>query len=127
MLTKFASGMAAAALVAGFAMSTAPAKAGSTEIFLGFGIPGPAYTYDYYDGPYYGRPYPVYGEPRRWRGRISCGDGLNSAREEGFRRVRPIDCSGRSYSYRGYRDGTVWRIRVSASTGDVIGARPARY
>jgi hypothetical protein len=146
MSIRLAPAAVVAALVAGFAMSATPAIAGSVDLHFGIGIPAPVYHSDYdrrYDGrprhdrpnyrrshrdrPYYGRPYPGYGEPQHVRARVSCGEGIWSAREEGFRRVHPIDCTGRHYSYRGYRDGTAWHIRVSAYSGEVISARPLDY
>jgi hypothetical protein len=142
MSIRFATAAVVAALVAGYAMSATPAKAGSVDLHFGIGVPAPVYHNDYdrrYDGrrhdrPYYGRSHRdrsyygrPYGEPRHVRARVSCREGVWSAREEGFRRVRPIDCTGRHYSYRGYRDGTAWHIRVSAYSGDVINARPLDY
>jgi len=59
-------------------------------------------------------------------GRISCREGARVVRYAGFRDVRPIDCSGSSYSYRGVRRHSLFEIRVRSKSGrisDVIRLR----
>ena len=59
-------------------------------------------------------------------GRISCREGARIVRYNGFRDVRPIDCSGSNYSYRGVRRHSLFEIRVRSKSGriaDVIRLR----
>lgn len=59
-------------------------------------------------------------------GRISCREGARIVRYNGFRDVRPIDCSGSSYSYRGFRRHGLFEIRLRSKNGritDVIRLR----
>ena len=53
-------------------------------------------------------------------GRISCRQGARIVANAGFRRVRPIDCSGREYSYRGIRRGRMFEIDVRSRNGRII-------
>ena len=78
-------------------------------------------------GGYYGPGYPVYpGYPGYGvaPGKLSCWQGAKRVQYRGFRNVKPMDCSGRSYSYRGRRGGDVFRISVNAYTGRVTSIRP---
>jgi hypothetical protein len=78
-------------------------------------------------GGYYGPGYPVYpGYPGVVvaPGKLSCWQGVKRVQYRGFYNVKPMDCSGRSYSYRGRRGGDVFRISVNAYTGRVTSIRP---
>ncbi len=56
--------------------------------------------------------------------RLSCREARRNLRHEyGFRRIRPIDCEGRRYTFRARRDGCVWRIKVDAYTGEILRMR----
>ena len=52
-------------------------------------------------------------------GRISCRQGARIVANAGFRRVRPIDCSGREYSYRGARRDNLFQITVRSRNGRI--------
>jgi hypothetical protein len=52
-------------------------------------------------------------------GRISCRRGARIVASAGFRRVRPIDCNGSEYSYRGFRHGDLFRIDVKSRNGRI--------
>ena len=56
-------------------------------------------------------------------GRISCRQGARIVASAGFRRVRPISCGGRNYSYRGVRHGDLFRIQVRSRNGRIINVR----
>ena len=58
-------------------------------------------------------------------GRISCREGARIVRYNGFRDVRPIDCSGSSYSYRGRRHG-LFEITVRSRSGRITSVRRLR-
>jgi hypothetical protein len=77
-------------------------------------------------GGYYGPGYPVY--PGTGvvvaPGKISCYQGVKRVQWRGFYNVKPMDCNGRSYSYRGRRGPDVFRISVNAYTGRVTSIRP---
>jgi hypothetical protein len=53
-------------------------------------------------------------------GRISCRQGARIVSNAGFRRVRPIECNGREYSYRGFRRDSMFRIEVRSRNGRII-------
>lgn len=40
-------------------------------------------------------------------------------------RVSPIDCGRATYTYRGWRGGESWRIRIDSDNGRIVSARPA--
>jgi hypothetical protein len=52
-------------------------------------------------------------------GRISCRQGARIVSNAGFRRVRPLDCNGREYSYRGFRRDDMFEITVRARNGRI--------
>lgn len=52
-------------------------------------------------------------------GRISCRQGARIVASAGFRRVRPMDCNGSEYSYRGVRRDNLYRITVRARNGNI--------
>ncbi len=56
---------------------------------------------------------------------ISCGEGRELLFDRGFRRVRVIECQGRTFTYLGRRQGDVFRVLVSSRTGRIVGVRPA--
>ena len=79
------------------------AQAG-TDIDIGIGVGGGGY---YQPGPSYGR------------GRISCRQGARIAASYGYRRVRPVDCSGSEYVYHGMRRGDLFRIQIRSRSGQI--------
>jgi hypothetical protein len=52
-------------------------------------------------------------------GRISCRQGARIVASAGFRRVRPVDCSGSEYAYRGIRRGDLFSIQVKSRNGRI--------
>jgi hypothetical protein len=57
-------------------------------------------------------------------GGLSCGEARRLVRNEGFRHVQAEDCSGRRFSFTGWRHGDEFAIRVSARSGQIISVRP---
>jgi len=57
-------------------------------------------------------------------GGISCRDGARIVSGRGFNRVSPIGCGGQTYSYRGWRGGDPWRIRIDSDSGRIVSVRP---
>jgi len=52
-------------------------------------------------------------------GRISCRQGARIVSDAGFRRVRPLDCNGSEYSYRGFRRDNMFQITVRSRNGRI--------
>ena len=52
-------------------------------------------------------------------GRISCRQGARIVASAGFRRVRPLDCNGSEYSYRGVRRDNLFKITVRSRNGNI--------
>ena len=112
---------------------------------IAFGVSAPAnakVNVDLYIGGfgpgYYEPAYPVYEEPRyyeeeEYRPRrrhydysgISCDDGSQAVRNIGFRKVRPVDCSGRSYTYKARRKGNPFIVKVSSRNGRILSVQEA--
>jgi hypothetical protein len=117
---------AAAVATAAFAVS-APANAKvNIDLYFGGGGYGYVPSYDYYEPAY-----PVYNAPRRHRrgwdheprerySGISCGEGRDKVDWSGFNRVRTVECSGPSYTYRALRHGKGYVVKVSRRHGDII-------
>jgi hypothetical protein len=57
--------------------------------------------------------------------RLSCGEGRAIVRDRGFRRVRTLECQGRTYTYLGHRRGDAYRILVNSRTGRIADIDPA--
>lgn len=75
----------------------------------------------YYGGFWYLEPYwsmPGYGY------RVSCGEGRQIVRDNGFKRVQTMECEGRNYTYAGSRRGIPFRIVLNSRSGDIVSARP---
>lgn len=108
-----------------FALSTgAEAKA---RVGIYFGVP----FYDYQVGPgwrYYNGygwyDYGRYGTFRHTyptnRGYMSCGEARRLVDRSGYNRVRTVECSGRTYTFRAVnRNGRPVTVYVNARTGGV--------
>jgi hypothetical protein len=57
---------------------------------------------------------------------ISCSQGERLLRNRGFRDIRRIDCRGRFFIYRAWRNGRRFEIAIRASTGHVVDVRRIR-
>jgi len=78
-----------------------------------------------HDGYYYATPWWTTGIVVGGGGGISCREGARIASSRGFNRVVPIDCGGDIYTYRGWRGGGPWRVRVDSDSGRIVAVRPA--
>jgi len=72
------------------------------DIGIGFGAAND-------QGPYY---WPA-------RSGVSCGEGQRIVASGGFRKVTPVDCHGSEYTYRGIRDGGLYKITLRSSSGRI--------
>ncbi len=85
--------MAAGALTLGMLVASATGSAwAGTNIDIGIGLGG---------------------------GRISCGQGVRIVRSAGFHNVRPINCHGINYLYRGIRRDRLYQISVRSRSGQI--------
>jgi len=76
----------------------------------------------YYGGYWYDEPYwtlPLYGLSR-----VSCGEGRAIVDDNGFNRVRTIECSGGTYTYAARRQGDSYRVSLNSRTGEIVRVRP---
>jgi hypothetical protein len=56
--------------------------------------------------------------------RISCGEGREKVRWAGFRKVRPIDCDGRTYQYKARKHGDWFVVTVKSKNGRIVNVDP---
>ena len=54
---------------------------------------------------------------------ITCRQGENILRRRGFRNIQRVDCRGRFFVYRAWRDNSRFEIAVSAHNGRVVDMR----
>ncbi len=121
--------IAAAALATVVSLAAVPAKAETNVDFnvgFGFGGFGPDYGPGYGDG--YDDDFPDYGyyhhpRPRPIHYGVSCGQGRDIVRSAGFRHVTAYDCSAPTYGYKAWRDGDLYKVKVSYN-GRIISVRP---
>ena len=109
-MLRIKSTIVAAAAAAAFVMAPTEGKA---DVNLHFGLNAPGFGI-YTDR---GHRYRNRGYDRRHRynnSRMSCREARRLVRSHGFRRIRPLDCNGRVYTFRARRHGDVYRIRVNA-------------
>jgi hypothetical protein len=122
----------AAAAVSAIAFgASAPANA-KVNIDLYLGGFAPSYyepAYPVYSEPRYEPRYEPHYEPRRPRYvesyGISCESGRDMVRNEGFRKVRAVDCDGRRYTYRARQNGDTFIVKVSSRSGNIISVEQA--
>ena len=97
--------IAAACALAASLFAYTPAQADvDFDIDVGLGF-GPRWGYDYGYVDYRG---------------ISCGEGRRIVRHAGFRRVRTLDCRGRTFAYSGWRHGDRYIVRLSRRSGRIV-------
>jgi len=77
----------------------------------------------FHEGYYYASPWWTVGVAVE--GGIGCREGARIVFQRGFNRVVPIDCGGDVYTYRGWRGGEPWRVRIDSDTGRIVAVRPA--
>ncbi len=106
----------ALALVGAASAATTAAKA---DVNVEVGIGGYDRGWDDYDSREYFRP--TFRHHQRFR--ISCWEGKDRVEWAGFRRVRPVDCSGSRYTYKARKHGDVFVISVNSRTGRIVSVR----
>jgi hypothetical protein len=79
----------------------------------------------FHDGYYYATPWWTTGIVVGGGGGISCREGARIASRRGFNRVVPVDCGGETFTYRGWRGGDPWRVRIDSDSGRIVAVRPA--
>jgi hypothetical protein len=112
----------AAAAVAGTALTAAATAEAKTkvDVFLDFGGGYHDAGYGGYDDDYgYG-----YGSGGHGGWRISCFEGQQKVKWAGFRKVRPIDCEGRTYKYKARKHGDVFVVTVKSKNGRIVNVEP---
>jgi hypothetical protein len=75
----------------------------------------------YYDQPYWDSPSI---ELSLGNGRVSCGEGQRIVNDSGFNPVRTVECSGRTFTYTGRRDGDTFRVTLNSRNGRIVSAKP---
>jgi hypothetical protein len=112
---------AVAAVAAGF--SATAAQAGKLHVDVGIGLYDPYYGYgygfggypvydDYYGGGHHGHHGGSWG--------VSCGAAKDEVRGAHFHKVKTVDCSGKTYTFTGWKHGDKFRIKVSRKHGEII-------
>ena len=112
--------------VAAIASTVAVAAPAQAKVYIDLNLGGGYYDQGY--PVYQDYPtYPVYDEPvRRYRDYgISCDEGREMVRDQGYRKVRAISCNGRRYTYRARSHGENFIVKVSRRDGDIISVEPA--
>lgn len=59
--------------------------------------------------------------------RLTCREGRQIVRDQGYRRIEPVSCEGNTYRYRAVRQGNVWVVRVDAWSGQIVSERVIGY
>lgn len=83
---------------------TSPVSMARADMLAGIGL-GAAND----QGPYY---WPA-------RSGVSCGEGQRIVTSGGFREVKPVDCHGSEFTYRGIRDNSLYKITLRPSSGRI--------
>src|SRR6185312_12666145 len=108
MLVKYF--MAAAIVAAGvFAIEAPVAQAKNVDVDINLGIGGGYPGYPVYPG------YPAYAPDR-----LSCWQGAKRVSWAGFWNVKPVDCTGRFYTYRARRGPGLFFVTVNSRSGRIV-------
>ena len=78
-----------------------------------------------HEGYYYATPWWTTGVVVDGGVGIGCREGARIVSRRGFNRVAPVDCGGEFFTYRGWRGGEPWRVRVDYYTGRIVSNRPS--
>ncbi len=122
MLNKSLVAAAAVALtVAG--LSATSAQAGTkVHVDVGLGLYGVGYghgypVYDDYDYGYGGH-HSHHGGGGSWG--VSCGEAKWEVKNANFHKVKTLDCSGKTFTFSGWKHGDKYRIKVGRKHGQII-------
>ena len=99
-----------------------PAQAG-TSFGIAVGEPYPGYDpYSNY------HPWPVYdGDDQDDEDQISCSEGKQAVRQQGYRQVQPLKCEGSTYRFRALRGEGTFMVRVGSYSAEIVSVRRIRY
>lgn len=78
----------------------------------------------YFGGFYYAQPYwagESYGSYGAQSYRVSCGEGRSIVDNNGYNRVRTIECGGGTFTYQGRRNGDTFKVFLNSRTGRIVG------
>ncbi len=114
---------AAAVAVTVAGLSATSAQAGTkVHVDLGIGLYGVGYghgypVYDDYDYGYGGH-HGHHGGGGSWG--VSCGQAKWEVKSANFHKVKTLDCSGKTYTFSGWKHGDKYRIKVGRKHGQII-------
>ena len=109
--------LAAAAVVGAFAVAPAAQAGTDIDLYLGFGDA----PWGYHDTGVYVEPgYGGHFGHGHYGHRISCWEGKQRVKWAGFRKVQPLDCDGRRYSYRAKKHGEWFLVTVNSRRGHIV-------
>lgn len=104
---------AVAVSVAGFSASSAQAGKWDVDVNIGLGGYG---GYPVYEDVGYGHGH----RPHHTSWGVSCGEAKWEVKNRHFKNVKALDCSGKSYTFSGWKHGDKYRIKVSRKYGEII-------
>ncbi len=107
---------AAAVAISVTGFSASQANAGTdVDIFFNVGVP-------LHGGNGYYPEYPIYDDyphhSNNWG--ISCGEGKWTVKSAHFKKVKTVECEGKTYTYTGWKWGNKKQIKVSRKYGNII-------
>lgn len=70
----------------------------------------------FYDRPYWQQPQYSYQSNR-----ISCGEGRSIVADNGYSRVRTIECNGTTFTYQAHRGSRTYRVFINSRRGSISG------
>ena len=70
----------------------------------------------FYDRPYWQQPQYSY-----QYNRISCGEGRSIVADNGYNRIRTIECNGTTFTYQAHRGSRTYRVFINSRRGSVSG------
>lgn len=70
----------------------------------------------FYDRPYWQQPQYSY-----QYNRISCGEGRFIIADNGYNRIRTIECNGTTFTYQAHRGSRTYRVYVNSRRGSISG------
>jgi hypothetical protein len=116
---------AAAVAVTVAGLSATSAQAGTkVHVDLGLGLYGVGYghgypVYDDYDYGYgYSGHHGHHGGGGSWG--VSCGEAKWEVKNANFHKVKTLDCSGKTFTFSGWKHGDKYRIKVGRKHGQII-------
>lgn len=75
----------------------------------------------YFGGFYYPQQYWAGDEYGMQSYRVGCGEGRRIVADNGYNRVRTIECNGSTFTYLGRRHGDTFRVLLNSRSGRIVG------